>query len=368
MRRILQNRYLIPVALLAAVGLGTVLSLAGGAGAQETTTTVAPADTTTTTAPADTTSTTVPADTTSTTAPEAATTSAQPATTSASGEQGQATSAANKRVNGSTAKCPLNENAQYGVTTSYNSGAPNSSFQLFDPTTGCLLQYGNSAITYTRPPSAYLVAGQSLYATYCSSCHGVGANGNLGRAPNLLGLGPATVDFWVSTGRMPADNPQSIQAPPKPPKLTALQALKVAAYVNSLDPATPFIPTVNTSGANVADGASLFALNCAACHTITGAGDALAFDTYAPQLHNATTTQIAEAIRTGPANMPRFTGNLTDAQVRDIVTYVTQYIQNPTNPGGFGLGGIGPVAEGFVGLLFGVGVLALICFWIGDRA
>jgi ubiquinol-cytochrome c reductase cytochrome c subunit len=353
---------------MAAVGFGTVLSLAGGAEAQgtaDTTTSVAPADTTTTVAPADTTTTAAAGATTTTTAPVAATTSATPTTTS--GETGTATSPT-KRVTGSTARCPLNENAQYGVTTSYNSGAPNSTFQLFDPATGCLLQYGNSAITYTRPSSAYLVAGQSLYATYCSSCHGVDANGNLGRAPNLLGLGPATVDFWVSTGRMPADNPQSVQAPSKPPKLTALQALKVAAYVNSLDPATPFIPSVNSSAANVADGASLFALNCAACHTITGAGDALAYDTYAPPLHYATATQIAEAIRTGPANMPRFTGNLTDAQVRDIVTYVTEYIQNPSNPGGFGLGGIGPVAEGFVGLLFGVGVLALICFWIGDRA
>ena len=366
MRRILKNRYLIPAALMAAVGFGTVLSLTGGAEAQgttDTTTAVAPADTTTS-APADTT-TTVPEATTSTTAPEPATTSATPTTTSAGSGT---TSAANKRITGSTARCPLNENAQYGVTTSYNSGAPNSTFQLFDPVTGCLLQYGNAAISYAKPSSAYLVAGQSLYATYCSSGHGVDANGNLGRAPNLLGLGPATVDFWVSTGRMPADNPQNVQAPSKPPKLTDLQALKVAAYVNSLDPATPFIPTVDTSGANLADGASLFALNCAACHTITGAGDALAYYTYAPTLHYATATQIAEAIRTGPANMPRFTGNLTDAQVRDVVAYVTQYIQNPSNPGGFGLGGIGPVAEGFVGLLFGVGVLALICFWIGDRA
>ena len=36
--------------------------------------------------------------------------------------------------------------------------------------------------------------------------------------------------------------------------------------------------------------------------------------------------------------------------------------------GGFGLGGVGPVAEGFVALLFGVGVLALIGFWIGERS
>ena len=77
---------------------------------------------------------------------------------------------------------------------------------------------------------------------------------------------------------------------------------------------------------------------------------------------------MAEAIRTGPANMPRFSGNLTDQQVADLVSYVTARIQHPDNPGGFGLGGVGPVAEGFVALLIGVGGLVLICFWIGERS
>ena len=81
-----------------------------------------------------------------------------------------------------------------------------------------------------------------------------------------------------------------------------------------------------------------------------------------------TAQQIAEAVRTGPANMPRFSGNLTDAQVADITSYVTEKLQHPQNPGGAALGGVGPVAEGFVALLIGVGGLALICFWIGERS
>ena len=66
--------------------------------------------------------------------------------------------------------------------------------------------------------------------------------------------------------------------------------------------------------------------------------------------------------------MPRFTGNLTNAQVRDVVAYVAETIQHPANPGGFALGGVGPVAEGFVALLFGVGLLALVGYWIGERS
>jgi ubiquinol-cytochrome c reductase cytochrome c subunit len=228
--------------------------------------------------------------------------------------------------------------------------------------------YGSSStIQYQYPPNSYIPAGEALFATFCSSCPGSQAEGT-SRAPNLVGVGPATVDFWVSTGRMPAENPNAIQAPSKPAKLSDQEALEVAAYINSLDPARPGIPMVNLKTANVAVGADLFSLNCAACHTITGAGDELAFGTYAPSLRSATATQVAEAIRTGPGNMPRFSGNLTDAQVRDVVAYVTEYIQHPSNPGGFALGGVGPVAEGFVALLFGVGILALVAFWIGDRS
>ena len=129
------------------------------------------------------------------------------------------------------------------------------------------------------------------------------------------------------------------------------------------------MPTVNLNHANVSNGASLFTLNCAACHTITGAGDALANGAYAPSLHYATTRQIVEAVRSGPGNMPHFgPGNISDTDVRDITAYVHPDIQHPVNRGGFGLGGIGPVGEGFVGLLFGVGVLMLVCFWIGDRS
>jgi ubiquinol-cytochrome c reductase cytochrome c subunit len=132
----------------------------------------------------------------------------------------------------------------------------------------------------------------------------------------------------------------------------------------------PAVPNPHLGHADQSLGQDLFSLNCAACHTIEGSGDALAFGTNAPSLQNrqVTAQQVAEAIRTGPANMPRFSGNLTDRQVSDIVSYVTGRLQHPTNPGGFSLGGVGPVAEGFVALLIGVGGLALICFWIGERS
>ncbi len=227
-------------------------------------------------------------------------------------------------------------------------------------------------ITYSAPPASGVAAGRTLFTTFCASCHGSDAGGT-DRAPDLQPLGAATVDFWVSTGRMPLAV-SSAQAVRKPVRFTRSEILQIVAFVQSQRPAGvpqfgPAIPSVDTKTADLADGNTLFVLNCAACHTITGAGDALADGYQAPSLHKATTTQVAEAIRTGPGNMPQFSsGALSDKQVAEIVAYVTGAIQHPDNRGGLGLGGIGPVAEGFVGLLIGVGGLMLISFWIGDRA
>jgi ubiquinol-cytochrome c reductase cytochrome c subunit len=256
-------------------------------------------------------------------------------------------------------------------TTRKNAGTPNSDVVTKDAN-GVVISYGNTAIMYNAPSSALIQLGRALFLQNCASCHGneangVPANGTDGAYPNLVGLGPATIDFWIESGRMPAADPRTVEAIRRVPRLNHDQALAVAAWVNSLSPSYPSIPTPNLAIANVSDGAALFALNCAACHTIEGDGDALASGTYAPSLRHIPAVQVAEAIRTGPANMPRFTGNLSDYQVNDIVKYVTTEIQHPNNPGGFGLGGLGPVAEGFVGLALGVGVLALVGFWVGER-
>ncbi len=194
-----------------------------------------------------------------------------------------------------------------GVSQVQNSGNPFASTKLvcFD---GMLIRYGDSSVTYTNPPKSYVNAGKLLFDQTCSSCHGSQANGvsPTGAAtigPNLQGVGAATVDFWITTGRMPAADIKAVEAERKPPRLTDKQALQVAAYINSLDPSVPAVPTPNLKGANLATGADLFQLNCAACHTITGAGDALAFGTNAPvpseQADHATAGGRGVADRTG---------------------------------------------------------------------
>ena len=218
--------------------------------------------------------------------------------------------------------------------------------------------------------ASQLAAGRTLFVENCSTCHGISAEGG-DRAPPLLGIGGATVDLWLSSGWMPLAEP-SAEPVRKPAKFDRAQVLEIVRYVTSLVPSTgnPGIPFgLDISHADVAEGFSLFALNCAPCHTITGAGDALADGIQAPPLHGVTKTMVWEAIRTGPGNMPRFgPGTLSPAQVVDIVGYVVKNIQHPVSPGGFSLGGVGPVAEGFVGLFVGVGACLLAALWIGDRS
>ena len=220
--------------------------------------------------------------------------------------------------------------------------------------------YNDNALTPEQ------LTGRQLFVQTCSSCHGVNAEGTA-RAPTLTGLGPATVDFWVRTGRMPLEKPTQ-QAIRKNPLLSAKQAREIARYVASLAPGGVQIPRPNLAGADLQQGGELFRLNCATCHSFVGVGGALSYGAYAPSLKPDQPIDIAEAIRTGPGNMPRFsTAQMSNKDMNDIIKYV-RYITRPDDRGGLSLGHVGPVTEGFVGIVFGVGLLMLAAFWIGDRA
>jgi ubiquinol-cytochrome c reductase cytochrome c subunit len=216
-----------------------------------------------------------------------------------------------------------------------------------------------------------LTEGKRLYVESCSSCHGAQAQGaRLSGgvdAPSLRGVGAASVDFYLATGRMPLADTNT-QAVRKPPAFDARQRAAIVAYVTSLAPGGPPIPKLDLERASITRGAALFLTNCAACHNAAAVGGALSYGTFAPSLHAATAVEVAEAQRIGPGNMPVFgPDTLSDQQVNDIVRYVL-YLQDPKDPGGAALGHFGPIPEGFVGLLFGLGSLILFVAWVGTRA
>ncbi|HXY93263.1 MAG TPA: c-type cytochrome [Acidimicrobiia bacterium] len=218
---------------------------------------------------------------------------------------------------------------------------------------------GPGKVRQAEQPSAEQVErGRQLYLTSCSSCHGAEGEGT-SIAPSLIGVGAAAADFQLTTGRMPLTDPNA-QAVRKPPAFDRNQIDDIVAYVASLGSGPP-IPEVNPDAGSLSEGANLFLNNCAACHSAAGVGGALSYGNDAPDLHHATAEQIAEAIRTGPGQMPVFgPDTFSDHQVNSIVRYV-RYLREPDDPGGFSLGRIGPITEGMVALLIGIPVLLFVC-------
>lgn len=216
----------------------------------------------------------------------------------------------------------------------------------------------------TRTPAADVRNGRELFQVACTSCHGLNGEGT-SRGPSLAGVGAASADFYLTTGRMPLDNPGE-QAQRKRPAYTPLQVRQLVAYVASLGPGLA-IPRVDPARGDLVLGNQLYANNCASCHSSAGAGGALGHSTYVPPLAEATPTQVAEAIRIGPGAMPVF-GPQTfgEEQVAAIVRYV-EYLKNPEDPGGLGLGHLGPIPEGFVAWVVGLGLMVVLLRWIGTR-
>jgi ubiquinol-cytochrome c reductase cytochrome c subunit len=225
---------------------------------------------------------------------------------------------------------------------------------------------GTTVVRQAPPPSPELVQqGRELYLTGCASCHGGNGEGT-DRAPSVVNAGAASASFYLTTGRMPAAQGVPFQPPRKQPAYPPEQIDALVAYVASLGTGPP-IPVVDVANADVSQGGVLYRANCAACHQSAGAGGALSYGNAAPPLRAATAEQVVEAMRIGPGEMPVFNeATFSDAQADDISAYV-QYLRNPDNRGGAALGGNGPVPEGLVALIAGLGGLVFISVLIVGR-
>lgn len=159
---------------------------------------------------------------------------------------------------------------------------------------------------------------------------------------------------------MPLANPDA-QASHKDPAFPVEEIVALVRYVDSLGEGPP-IPAVNLEGADLSNGQSLFIENCAACHGATGAGGAVGENAFAPSLIAATPTEIAEAMIIGPGQMPAF--DFIEEDRNDVVNYVV-YLRSQPRPGGADIGGVGPVSEGWVAWIVGMGALMLVALFIG---
>jgi ubiquinol-cytochrome c reductase cytochrome c subunit len=224
-------------------------------------------------------------------------------------------------------------------------------------------------------PAQSVEEGRQLFLANCASCHGQNAegratgNGDKIAGPALAGVGAASVDFQVGTGRMPLSGPM-VQAPAGQPKFTQPQIDSMAAYIASLAPG-PGVPSeeaVDPAKGDPARGGELFRVNCAMCHNAAGAGGALTRGKYAPAIGDISNKHIYEAMLTGPQSMPVFNdANLTPESKRDITAFLDT-IDQQENPGGMALGSLGPVTEGLFAWVFGLGILVGCAVWLGSKS
>lgn len=220
------------------------------------------------------------------------------------------------------------------------------------PATGA--EAGGGQVTQTEAAAIYL--------QNCASCHGPQGEG-ADAGPPLVGVGAASVDFYLRTGRMPLGAPD--QRPQRQdPIYDDAQIRALVEYVVSFGGDGPEIPQVRAGG-EVHRGWELYTANCAACHAATGAGNAVGGGSVAYGLADATDLEIAEAMVVGPGAMPRFELDETD---RDAIIAYVQWLRTAPAPGGATIGGFGPVAEGFVAVFIGLTLLVVVAVFVGRRS
>ncbi len=222
--------------------------------------------------------------------------------------------------------------------------------------------------------------GAEIWQQDCAVCHAPDGTGSF-QGPDISRSGTAAVDFMVRTGRMPArihssqvgdllPGPNESEARRGPVAYSDAEIRRLVDHTGTFitGPEVPRVPATGVTGtADLANGGDLYRLNCAACHQMAGSGGALAYGTIGPALDQATPTEVIEAMRTGPGSMPVFGPSaLSDDDARDVAGYV-EYLRHPEDRGGANLWHLGPVPEGLVAWVVGIGGVLLLCRWLGQR-
>jgi len=222
--------------------------------------------------------------------------------------------------------------------------------------------------------------GRELFIVGCAFCHGQNGEGVLTQdgaqyGPALTDVGSAAVDFQVGTGRMPMAQPGS-QVPRKEVVYTDDEIAALAAYVATLGtgPAIPddemFDPDTLSAeeyDEYVSRGGQIFLANCTACHNFEGSGGAMPRGGYAPKIRGVDPKHIYEAMLTGPQSMDTFSdGNIPPDDKKAVIAYLDTLNEQPSY-GGFTLGGLGPVSEGLIAWLVGMGAMVGFAVWIAAQ-
>jgi len=164
--------------------------------------------------------------------------------------------------------------------------------------------------------------GQKLFKSTCGGCHVLAAAGSQGTTgPNLDDAfsGSKKQGFKLSTIENVVLDQIREANPPMPKDLVKGQdAVDVSAYVAAVSgqggSATP-------PSALGTDGKTIFAAECASCHTLAAAQ---ATGTIGPNLDQLKPTEarVKHQVEVGGSVMPAFKGKLTAAQIAAVAKFV----------------------------------------------
>ncbi len=258
--------------------------------------------------------------------------------------------------------------------------------------------------------------GRAIFDQTCATCHNYDGSGSA-TGPDLRDVGPAAIDFQVSTGRMPSMNPNA-QMPRKDMVMSEQELANLIAYYNAEirnGEAGAEIPTdvpdqapdreefptpvradfedeesyeeaveeaeaeyeaaveeyeaeydAYIAGADNTDmGMKLYLTNCAHCHSWSGGGGALTDGRWAPEIHDASPREIYEAMVSGPGAMPMFSDTvIAPDEKQELISYVKTLQAEPNAGGPIDLQRVGQVAEGFISWTIGLALIVACAIWI----
>ena len=181
--------------------------------------------------------------------------------------------------------------------------------------------------------------GQQLFSAKCAGCHtlkAANAQGTIGpnldatfRAAREQGLKESTFADVVAgqirnPGQYPTGGTDELKAN-MPKDLVKGQDLRdVAAFVAKYAGTDKPPPGGQAGGATATDGKSIFAANCASCHTLKAAA---ATGTVGPNLDDLKPSfaRAKKQVTNGGAAMPPFKGKLSAKQIDAVARFVSQF-------------------------------------------
>lgn len=206
-------------------------------------------------------------------------------------------------------------------------------------------------------PQADRERGGELYQRWCAVCHATDGAGT-GAGPPIDDVPIALMDLTMRTGYMPlTDERHGVR------EREFTDAEREAALAYMVERFDLEGQVAEPGPGDVVRGQDLYTVHCAQCHGATGEGGVAGRDATVPATRGLDPILVAQAVRTGPFQMPPFSDEQIDDD--DLAAIVTFLADQPANSP-LGLGDLTrPAAFGWALLLGGV-VLAA-CRWISTH-